>query len=70
MALTNGELQQQLDALETAYYSGTLKVKYGDREVNYRTADEMLRIISRLKKKLGLTSNGIKMVQASYEGNK
>lgn len=37
--------QAQLDALEDAYRQGHTKVKYADREVQYRSRSEMLAII-------------------------
>lgn len=40
MAWTNSDLE----ALEKAIASGTTRVKYSDREVNYRSLDEMLKI--------------------------
>lgn len=70
MALSNSELQEQLDALETSYNLGALKVKYADREITYRSLDEMVQVINRLKRQLGKNSSGIKMIQASYDGNK
>lgn len=66
MALTNQELQDQLTALEKAYYSGTLKVKYADREVSYRSLDEMQKIMDNLQRKLGL-SKGMKFVEMDFD---
>ena len=66
MGITNEKLQEQLDAIETAYYTGVLKVKYSDREVNYRTLAEMDQIIQKLKKKLGLVK-GIKLVEVEFD---
>lgn len=66
MGISNQELQIQLDAIEKAYYSGALKVKYADREVNYRSLAEMDQIIQKLKKKLG-QSKGIKLVQVEFD---
>lgn len=34
----------QLAALEAAIASGTLRVSYGDKDVTYRSLDEMLRL--------------------------
>lgn len=36
--------QDQLDAIEAAIAEGTLTVKYADKEVTYRSLDELLRI--------------------------
>jgi hypothetical protein len=48
--------QAQLDALEAAITGGELKVKYGDKEVTYRTLDEMIRIRDMMRRDLGLAS--------------
>jgi hypothetical protein len=66
MGLSTTELQDQLKAIEKAYYSGATKVKYADREVNYRTLAEMQTIIDNLQKKLGLKS-GIKFVETTFD---
>lgn len=36
--------QTQLDALEAAIAEGALKVEYGDKKVEYRSLNEMIRI--------------------------
>lgn len=66
MALTNQELQEQLTALEKAYYSGTLRVKYADREVSYRTLDEMQKIMDNLQKRLGI-NKGMKFIEMNFD---
>ena len=42
--MTTGFTQEKLDALENAIAEGVLKVKYQDKEVQYRSLDEMLRL--------------------------
>jgi len=42
--------QAQIEALEKAIAEGTLRVKYQDREVTYRSLEEMLEILSLMKK--------------------
>lgn len=42
-----------LTAIETAIKSGTLRVKYADREVMYRSLDELVRIRDMIKDDLG-----------------
>lgn len=48
--------QTDLDAIEKAIASGALKVKYADKEVNYRSLDEMLKIRDQIRRALGKTS--------------
>lgn len=45
---------QQLQALDTAIAQGTRTVKYGDKWVEYRSLDEMLRIRNLMAEELGL----------------
>lgn len=45
--------QEQLDALEAAIAEGTLTVKYADKEVTYRSLDELLRIRNLISRSLG-----------------
>lgn len=40
--------QQDIDALDDALKSGHRRVRYADREVEYRTVDEMLKIRSQI----------------------
>lgn len=48
--------QAQLDAINEAISSGTLSVKYQDKEVTYRSLEELLRIRDTIKKALGQSS--------------
>ncbi len=41
--------QSQLEALEKAYASGTTRVTYGDKTVEYRDLLEIKRIISEIR---------------------
>jgi hypothetical protein len=47
---------QQLDALEAAIAEGALKVEYGDKKVEYRSLNEMIRIRDIIKNALGLNA--------------
>lgn len=49
--------QTQLDALETAIAEGTLKVEYGDKKVEYRSLNEMIRIRDIMRSQLGQIAN-------------
>ena len=50
--------QEQLTALNQAIAAGTLKVKYTDKEVTYRSLDEMIKLRNLIKADLGLTDRG------------
>lgn len=43
---------EQLTALENSIANGSTTVKYGDKEVQYRSLSEMLRIVSIIKNQL------------------
>ena len=44
---------EQLEKLKQAYASGALRVRYGEREVVYRSEEELRRAIGRVEKELG-----------------
>jgi hypothetical protein len=44
---------QQLEALDAAIAEGTLKVEYGDKKVEYRSLNEMLKIRTIIAAALG-----------------
>lgn len=48
--------QDQLSALEAAIADGALKVKYSDKEVEYRSLEEMLKIRDVIRNALGLNN--------------
>lgn len=41
--------QQQITALEAAIASGTLSVRYGDRQVTYQSLSEMRRLLRQMR---------------------
>jgi len=45
--------QAQLDALEEAIAQGVLEVKYQDREVRYRSMNQMLQLRDLMRRSLG-----------------
>lgn len=45
--------QEQLDALTEAISQGAVKVKYSDKEVEYRSLEEMMKIRDMMKQELG-----------------
>lgn len=44
--------QENLEALESAIVEGIQKVKYSDKEIEYRSLDEMLKIRNLMRKEL------------------
>ena len=59
--------QAQLDALEASITQGTTKVKYQDREVTYRTLDEMIRLRNLMRAELGLSSGKITAIKPYFD---
>lgn len=47
--------QADLDAINTAIASGTSRVKYADREVQYRSLDELTQIRDAIRRDLGVS---------------
>jgi len=50
-----GWTQTQLSAIEDAIATGSLLVRYGDKMVQYRNMDDMLRIRELMRRELGVT---------------
>lgn len=50
--------QSDLDALDAAIAQGALRVKYADKEVTYRSLDEMMRVRNFIEEKLGKKAAG------------
>lgn len=48
--------QEDIATLESAIYSGIKKVKYKDRETEYRDLDEMKRILADMKSEISQTA--------------
>ncbi|MCG2614888.1 hypothetical protein LZZ85_11370 [Terrimonas sp. NA20] len=46
--------QKQYETLCAAIAQGALRVKYGDKEVDYRNLDDMLRTKALMEKSLGI----------------
>lgn len=57
MAKTLSELEAKLETLEDAMTSGTLRVKYADREVWYQSVSEMMKARSLLVSKIDKLKN-------------
>jgi hypothetical protein len=57
--------QAQLDALDEAIASGSLKVKYADKELTYRSLSEMMQLRDLMAKSLGKKQSGSSRVYMS-----
>lgn len=64
MAWTSADLT----AIESAISKGAMKVKYGDKELTYRSLDEMLRVRDKIRKDLGLTNSTQKIFPKFAKG--
>lgn len=64
---SEGFTQDRLDCLEAAIAEGALKVKYSDKEIEYRSLNEMLKIRDIMKKEL---SNCTKKKKGLFGGTR
>lgn len=60
--------QSDLDAINKAIATGALKVKYNDREVTYRSLDELLQARDLIKRALGLSKGGGRVYAKASKG--
>jgi hypothetical protein len=58
--------QEDLDNIKAAISSGERRVRLADKEVEYRTIDEMLKVKSLIENELRGTKIGITRVYADY----
>jgi predicted Co/Zn/Cd cation transporter (cation efflux family) len=61
-------VQSDLDAINAAIKSGVTKVKYQDKEVTYRSVEEMLIIRDLIRKDLGQTNSTQKITVQFSKG--
>lgn len=61
-----GFTQSQLIAIEAAITNGSLRVKYQDREVEYRSMEELLKVRDLIRKDLGITSGRNKRIFSEF----
>lgn len=59
--------ETQLEAIEKAIAEGTLRVKYENKEVEYRSLDEMLKVRDLIRKDLGIVSAKGQRILASHD---
>ena len=60
--------QEQLDALEKAIAEGILSVKYSDKEITYRSLDDMLATRDIIRRALGTSSTGGRILPPTSKG--
>lgn len=60
-------LEEQLQKLEAAYYSGASRTRYAEIEVWLRPGEDLWKAIQRLKKQLGKATPRVKTIQSDYE---
>lgn len=58
---------QQLTAIEEALAAGTTRVKYGDKEVEYRSLNELLRLRDMIRRELGLVAQDSTRIKAKFD---
>lgn len=59
--------QLQYDAITDALAQGALTVKYADKEVTYRSLDEMIRIKGMMEHDLGISKNTSRAILTKYK---
>lgn len=59
--------QADLDALEAAIFSGTKRVEYSDKKVEYQSMKEMLQARDLLKKELGQTTGRFYRLKPEFD---
>ena len=60
--------QEMLTALEEAIAKGVLIVRYQDKEIRYRSLDEMMKIRNEMRKSLGLVDKGGRLRAKTNKG--
>lgn len=68
--MANSFTLDQLKSLESAIADGALKVKYSDKEVEYRSLEEMLKIRDIMKNDLGLNKPCCKKSRGLFGGKR
>ncbi len=58
--MTTSWTQADVEALEAAIKSGRLRVRFGDREVEYNSASEMLKVLQTMKDAVEMASSSPK----------
>jgi hypothetical protein len=64
----SGYTQQDYEAISAAIAQGTRRVRIGDRDVEYRSLDEMLRIRGMMAKELNMARRPNRVVSSFSKG--
>jgi hypothetical protein len=62
--------QSQIDALRRAYARGVTRVAYGDKTVEYRSLDDMKRLIVEMQDDLAGSANRLRRVYVTTQSHK
>lgn len=62
--------QTQLDAIEAALAQGTTRVKYENKEVEYRSLEELMKLRDLIRSELGLIKKGQRLYASHDKGLK
>ena len=62
--------QDDLKSLEKAIVGGTLTVRYSDKNITYRSLDEMMRIRDLVRNELGLTTRKNRRIFSEFDAAK
>jgi len=57
---------EQYQAVKAAFAEGAKVVRYQDKWIEYRSLDEMSRILRKMEKELGINTNKCARVYASF----
>lgn len=57
---------EQYTALKAAIAQGALRVRYGDKEVEYRSVEQMEKILSSMEVELGIKKPGLRKKYVSF----
>jgi len=60
--------KEQYDALCAAIAQGAMRVRYGDKEVQYRTLSEMNQIKASIEQQLGITKRKNRILTSFSKG--
>lgn len=60
-------VQADLDAIEEAIVSGVLTVKYSDKEVTYRSLNELIKVRELIRESLGLTNSASQRILSEFD---
>ncbi len=55
--MTTSWTEADVAALETAIKSGTLRVRFGEREVQYQSVSDMLKLLQTMKDAVAIANN-------------